>query len=72
MKGVWRELVRPRGPQRHRFHRVGRRSHAGVALLMVITSILLLTILVAEISRDDATPESVMFAATHNTEDLAS
>ena len=27
--------------------------------------------LVAEISRDDATPESVMFAATHGPEDLA-
>lgn len=47
---LWRELTRPRGSVRHRFYRVGRRSRAGVALLMAITSILLLTVLVTEIA----------------------
>jgi type II secretory pathway component PulK len=47
---VWRELTRPRGPVRHRFYRVGRRSRGGVALLMAITTILFLTVLVTEIS----------------------
>lgn len=44
------ELTRPRGPVRHRFYRGGRRSKSGVALLMVITSILMLTVLVTEIA----------------------
>jgi general secretion pathway protein K len=47
---VWAELVRPRGPTRHRFYRVGRRSRAGVALLMAITTILFMTVIVTEIS----------------------
>lgn len=47
---LWRELTRPRGPVRHRFYRVRRRSNAGVALLMTITSIMLLTVLVTEIA----------------------
>jgi len=50
---LWRrigwELTRPRGRVRHRFYRVGRGSRAGVALLLVVTSILLLTVLVTEI-----------------------
>ncbi len=54
LRRLWWALTRPRGPTRHRFHRIPRRSNAGVALLMVITSILLLTILVAEISRGAA------------------
>lgn len=48
---VWRELTRPRGHVRHRFYRGGRRSTGGIALLMVIASILLLTILVAEVAK---------------------
>jgi general secretion pathway protein K len=51
---VWRELTRPRGHQRHRFYRVGRKSNAGVALLMVITSIMMLTVLVTEITHGAA------------------
>lgn len=50
MRRVWHELTRARGPVRHRFYRGGRRSKAGVALLMAITAILLLTILVSEIA----------------------
>lgn len=46
---AWFELTRPRGHVRHRFYRVGRGSRAGVALLLVVTSIMLLTVLVTEI-----------------------
>ncbi|MEM6926093.1 MAG: hypothetical protein AAF602_04125 [Myxococcota bacterium] len=46
---LWHELTRPRGPHRHRFYRGGRRSKAGVALLMTITSVMLMSILVTEI-----------------------
>jgi type II secretory pathway component PulK len=54
VSAAWTFLTRPRGAQPHRFHRVGRRSKAGVALLMVISSILMLTMLVAEISHGAA------------------
>lgn len=55
LRWLWHELTRPRGVgASRRFHRVGRRSRAGVALLMVVASILLLTILVTEISRGAA------------------
>lgn len=47
---LWHELTRPRGPLRHRFYRGGRRSKAGVALLMTITSVMLMSILVTEIA----------------------
>lgn len=47
---LWYELTRPRGHKRHRFYRVGRSSRAGVALLMVLSAIMLLTILVTEIA----------------------
>ncbi len=47
---LWYELTRPRGPVRHRFYRGGRRSKAGVALLMTITSVMLMSILVTEIT----------------------
>jgi type II secretory pathway component PulK len=47
---MWRELVRPRGPVRHRFYRGGRRSKAGIALLLAVASILLLTVLVSEVA----------------------
>lgn len=50
IRKVWHELNRPRGHVRHRFYRGGRRSRAGVALLMAITAILLLTVLVSEIA----------------------
>lgn len=49
LRWIWHELTRPRGRVRHRFYRVGRSSRAGVALLLVVTSILLLTVLVTEI-----------------------
>lgn len=51
---LWNELVRPRGPLRHRYYRVGRSSRAGVALLLVISSIMLLTVLVTEITHGAA------------------
>ncbi|MEZ4322768.1 MAG: type II secretion system protein GspK [Myxococcota bacterium] len=54
LRWVWHELTRPRGHQRHRFYRVGRGSRSGVALLMVITSIMLLTVLVTEITHGAA------------------
>jgi len=50
MRWMWRELTRPRGPTVHRFYRVGRGSRAGVALLMAITAIMMLTVLVTEVS----------------------
>jgi type II secretory pathway component PulK len=45
---VWHALVRPRGPVSHRFYRVGRSSRSGVALLLVMTGVMLLTILIYE------------------------
>ena len=50
VRRLWRELTRPRGPVRHRFYRGGRRSKAGVALLMTISSVMLISILVTEIA----------------------
>lgn len=47
---IWKELTRQRGPTSHRFYRVGRSSRSGIALLLTITIILLLTILVTEIT----------------------
>ncbi len=46
---LWRELTRPRGHEPHRFYRAGRRSRGGMAILMVMTSVMLLTILITEI-----------------------
>ncbi|MEQ1501483.1 MAG: hypothetical protein ABMB14_04590 [Myxococcota bacterium] len=63
VRWLWRELVRPRGPVRHRFYRGGRRSKAGVALLMAITAIMLLTILVTEIAHGAVV--RVQLAAQH-------
>ena len=47
---LWHELTRPRGHVRHRFYRIGRRSKAGVALLMVLAAITLLTVITTEIA----------------------
>jgi hypothetical protein len=63
---LWPELVRPRGPVSHRFYRVGRGSRGGVALLMVLSAILLLTILVTEIAHGAAV--RVQLAAHHRDE----
>lgn len=60
---LWHELVRPRGPVAHRFYRGGRRSRSGVALLMVISSVLLLTVLVTEIAQGAVV--RVQLAAQH-------
>jgi len=46
---TWRELTRPRGHQGHRFYRSGRSSRGGMALLMVMSSVMLLSILITEI-----------------------
>jgi general secretion pathway protein K len=46
---LWRELTRPRGQSRHRFYRGGRSSRGGMALLLAISSVMLLTVLVTEI-----------------------
>ncbi|MBA2320787.1 MAG: general secretion pathway protein GspK [Deltaproteobacteria bacterium] len=59
-------LTRPRGPVSHRFYRVGRSSRGGVALLMVLSAILLLTILVTEIAHGAAV--RVQLAAHHRDE----
>jgi type II secretory pathway component PulK len=50
LASIWRELTRPRGPIRHRFYRASRRSRSGIALLLVITSLLFMTVLVTEIA----------------------
>lgn len=63
MSWLLHELTRPRGPVRHRFYRGGRRSKSGVALLMVITAILMLTVLVTEIAH--AAVVRVQLAAQH-------
>jgi hypothetical protein len=52
MQWCWRELTRPRGHLRHRFYRIGRSSRAGVALLITISGIAIMTIMVAEMSHD--------------------
>ncbi|MEZ4236782.1 MAG: hypothetical protein R3F59_11640 [Myxococcota bacterium] len=80
LKWAWRELVRPRGPVKHRYYRGGRRSKAGVALLMAITAIMLLTILVTEIAhgamvrvelaaqhRDDIKAEALAYSGWRST-----
>jgi general secretion pathway protein K len=63
LRWLWHELVRPRGPVRHRFYRGGRRSKGGVALLLAITAILLLTVLVTEIAHGAVV--RVQLAAQH-------
>jgi type II secretory pathway component PulK len=66
---VWRFLTRPRGVQRHRFYRGARRSRGGVALLLAITAILLLTVLVTEIAHGSVV--RVQLSAQHR-DDLKS
>lgn len=51
LRWFWHELTRPRGSQQHRYYRVGRGSRSGVALLMVITSLLLITIIGTETTK---------------------
>lgn len=63
---LWHELVRPRGHQRHRFYRGGRTSRGGVALLMAISSVMLLTVLVTEIAHDAT--QRMQTAAQHRDE----
>ena len=63
IRKVWHELNRPRGHVRHRFYRGGRRSRAGVALLMAITAILLLTVLVSEIAHGAVVRVQLRFRA---------
>jgi type II secretory pathway component PulK len=46
---LWRELTRPRGISR-KATRAGRSSRAGVALLMAMTTIFLMTVLITEIA----------------------
>lgn len=50
LRRLWRALVRPRGVGAHRFYRVGRSSRAGVALILVLTSIMFLTVIVVEMT----------------------
>lgn len=50
MRGLWHELTRPRGSERHRFYRVGRGSKAGVALLMVLSSLLFISVVATELT----------------------
>lgn len=69
---LWHELTRPRGPVRHIFYRSRRRSRSGVALLIVLTSVMFLTVMVTDIafnasvrlqlaahSRDEAKAEAI-------------
>lgn len=50
LRRLWWELVRPRGMRSHRFYRGARRSRSGVALIVVLTTILFMTVLVTELS----------------------
>jgi type II secretory pathway component PulK len=49
---IWRELTRPRGAASHRFYRARsqRRSEGGVALLIVITTLMFMTVLVTDLN----------------------
>jgi type II secretory pathway component PulK len=69
LRTAWVFLTRPRGHLRHRFYRGGRRSRGGVALLMTISAILLLTVLVTEIAHGAVV--RVQLAAQHR-DDLKS
>ena len=51
LTGIWRALTRQRGSDTHRFYRGGRSSKSGVALLMVITSLMLITIIGTEMTK---------------------
>lgn len=50
LRWIWRELTRPRGHSPHRFYRGGRGSKSGVALLLVLTNLLLMSVLVSEMT----------------------
>ena len=47
---VWHELTRPRGSVIHRFYRVGRGSKSGVAILIVLTCFLFMSMMATEIA----------------------
>ena len=49
LRRLWHELTRERGRTPHRFYRKGRSSRAGVALLMAISIIVIMTVMVTEI-----------------------
>ena len=48
-RAIIKELTRPRGHKGHRFYRIQRSSRAGIALLLVMTSLMFMTVLMAEI-----------------------
>lgn len=50
MRWLWHELTRPRGKASHRFYRGGRRSRSGVALLLTLANLLLMSVLVSEMT----------------------
>ena len=52
MGWLWRLLTKKRGVSLHRWHGAGRtrRSEGGIALLMVVTSLMLMTVLVTELN----------------------
>ncbi len=66
VRWLWRELTRPRGHRRHRFYRGGRTSRGGVALIMAISSVMLLTVLVTEIAYDAT--QRMQMASQHRDE----
>ena len=67
---IWRELTKPRGKQLHRFHGAARArgSERGIALLMVLTTLVFMIVLVTEI----AYSSRVRFLkAAHERDDIA-
>lgn len=50
LRWLWHELTRPRGSVVHRFYRVGRGSRSGVAILIVLTCFLFLSMSATEIA----------------------
>lgn len=50
LRWLWRELTRPRGATGHAFYRARRKSESGIALLIVLTSILFMTVIVTDIA----------------------
>lgn len=65
-RAAWHELTRPRGHLRHRFYRIGRSSRSGVAMIMVIAAITLMTVITTEIAY--AATVRIKLAAHHRDE----
>jgi type II secretory pathway component PulK len=55
LRWLWRELTRPRGSESHRFYRGGRGSRSGLALLLALTTVLLVVVVASELTQGSST-----------------